>query len=1041
MTRLNLSAWAVRNRALVTFLMLVCLLAGVQAYLTLGRAEDPPFTIKTMVVSAAWPGATAQQMQDLVLDPIETRLRSLRHLDNVQGYATPGTMVLNVNLRDDTPAGLVEDLFYQARKKVEDIRATLPADLRGPFFDDEYADVYAAIFLMTAPDLPQPDLLPYVERLRQRMLAVPDIDKAQIVGELPRRVHVDLSWKRLATLGIPADAVFASLQQQNLLSAAGTLETPTERIPLRVEGGMTSAADVAATPISAGGRSVRLGDIATVSEGTLDPPGFVVRHNVQAAMGLAVRMRDGADGLALGRDLAAAVAEVQATLPLGIDIHQITDQAQVIEEAVSEFLLKFAVAVGVVLVISLLALGLSAGVIVALSVPLTLGITFVVMGLADMQFQRITPGALILSLGLLVDDAIIAIEMMLVKMEEGFDRASAATFAWTSTAFPMLTGTLVTVAGFLPVGFAQSTAGEYAGGIFWIVLIALVTSWVVAVVFTPLLGVMLLPRGLEAKFAARPHHDPYAAPLFRRFRRIVGWMIDRRWWVIGATLLALAGAGATFTQVPKQFFPQSERPELMVELRGPEGASLASSLAGVEAVERLIADRPEVAQSASFVGAGAPRFYLALNPVLPNDNFGLVLIVTKGNAEREALRRFLIDRFAQDEGAMRARVLRLDFGPPTGHVVQFRVTGPDLGTVQGIAAQVRDVMRAYPQTRDVELHWGEEAKVIRFRIDQDRARALGVSTAQVAQTLQTLVSGAPVTQLRQGNRLVDVVLRAPAEERLSPDGLPDVTVTSARGAAIPLRQIAEMEVVSEPPILWRRNGETVLAVRSDVVDGVQGPDVTAALMPALQPIMDALPPGYRITPGGAVEESAKANAALFKVLPVMFLIILTLIMVQTRSFSRMLLVFLTFPLGFIGASFSLYLAGLPFGFVALLGVLALGGIIVRNTLILADQIETDLASGMTMRGAIIETTVRRARPVVLTALAAVFAFLPLTLATFWAPLAVVLIGGTLIGTVLTLLFLPALYAAWFRVGRDGAVAEARPAAPPLRMAYPPAAAE
>jgi multidrug efflux pump len=768
----------------------------------------------------------------------------------------------------------------------------------------------------------------------------------------------------------------------------------------------------------------------------------MARFNGNDALGLAVRMRAGANGLALGLDIDKALTEVRTTLPVGVDLHQATNQAEVISEAVDEFLLKFLIAIAVVLFISFLVLGFSAGIIVALSVPLTLAITFVAMEAAGMQFQRITLGSLILALGLLVDDAIIVIEMMLVKMEEGVDRIQAATFAWNSAAFPMLTGTLVTIAGFLPVGFAASTAGEYAGGIFWILLIALLVSWIVAVVFTPYLGVKLLPKGLEQRYATMGHHDPYDTPFFHRFRRAVTHVLHWRWVVIGLTLAAFGLAGFAFTKVPKQFFPQSERHELLVELRGAEGASFAASRAEVAKVEQLLAARPEIASFSTYIGQGAPRFYLALNPVLPNENFALLVIMTKGNAAREALRADLIRHFAKDEGLVRGRVLRLDFGPPTGHVVQFRVQGVEPDKVRNIAAQVRDVVRRKPRTRDVELQWGEQAKSVHFVIDQDRARLLGVSSQEVALTLQTLLSGATITQLREDNRLVDVVLRATADERVGVDRLNDIVIGTRNGPSIPLSQIARQEFAAEEPILWRRNGAAVLSVRADVIDGVQGPDVTNAIWPQLQAIRGALPVGYSLVIGGAIEESAKANAALFKVLPLMFLIMLLLIMLQVKSFSTMTLVFLTFPLGFIGASFALYLTGKPFGFVALLGILALGGIIVRNTLILADQIVTDQASGMSLREAIIETTVRRARPVVLTALAAVFAFLPLTLTSFWGPMAIVLIGGTLVGTILTLFFLPALYAAWFRVGNAevGLVQHAQPPAqgelpvPSIRMA-------
>jgi multidrug efflux pump subunit AcrB len=1018
MSGINLSAWAVKNRAVVLFLMLLSLAAGTFSYLNLGRAEDPSFTIKTMVITAIWPGASAEEMQRQVADPIETRIRTLPRLDWVQSYTRQNVAVVQINLRDDTPSKEVAALWYEVRKKIGDIRNTLPQALRGPFFNDEYADVYASVLMVTAPELSNAELLPYAERLRQRLLDIRDIDKVEIIGERPRRIFVDLSYARLATLGIPVSTIAQSLQTQNDLTPSGEVNTPTERIAVRVGGAFQNETTIANTPIIAGGRTFRLGDIATVSRGFEDPATFMARFNGEDALGLAVRMRAGADGLALGGEIDRALADVRATLPVGVDIHQANNQAEVIGQAVDEFLLKFVVAIAVVLFVSFLALGFSAGIIVALSVPLTLGVTFVVMEAAGMQFQRITLGSLILALGLLVDDAIIAIEMMLVKMEEGMDRISAATFAWNSAAFPMLTGTLVTIAGFMPVGFAASTAGEYAGGIFWVLLIALLVSWIVAVVFTPYLGVKLLPKGLEQRHAARGHHDPYDTPFFHRFRRLIGLLLRWRWAVIGLTLLSFGLAGLAFTRVPKQFFPQSERNELLVELRGAEGTSFAASRAEVRKVEALLAARPEVASFSTYIGQGAPRFYLALNPALPNENFALLVIMTKGNAEREALRADLIRQFAKEEGLVRGRVLRLDFGPPTGHVVQFRVQGPEPDKVRAIAAEVHDVMRRHPETRDVELQWGEQAKAVRFVLDQDRARLLGVSSQEVALSLQTLLSGATMTQLREDNRLVDVVLRATPDERIAVDRLSDIVIGTRNGGAVPLSQIARQEIVAEEPILWRRNGNVVLSVRADVIDGVQGPDVTNAIWPQLRSIRDALPAGYRVVIGGAIEESAKANAALFKVFPIMFLIMLLLIMLQVKSFGTMVLVFLTFPLGFIGASFALYLTGKPFGFVALLGILALGGIIVRNTLILADQISTDQASGMSLRQAIIETTVRRARPVVLTALAAVLAFLPLTLTSFWGPMAIVLISGTLVGTVLTLFFLPALYAAWFRVSNS-----------------------
>lgn len=1021
MSQINLSEWAVRNRSLVLFLMLVSLVAGSFSYLRLGRAEDPSFTIKTMVISAVWPGATAEEMQRQVADPIESKIRTLPRLDWVQSYSRQNNTIIQINLRDDTPPNEVANLFYEIRKKVGDIRTNLPPDLRGPFFNDEYSDVYAAVFMLTAPELQQKDLLVYAERFRQRLLRIPDVDKVEIVGERPRKIFIDISYKKLATLGIPATAIVQALQLQNALVPAGTVDTPTERVTIKVDGAFTSLSAIADTPLIVNGKTFRIGDIAAVTRGYEDPPSFIAHFNGDEAIALAVRMRKGANGLALGTSLDKALEDFRAILPLGIDVNQASNQAEVISEAVNEFQLKFIVAIAVVLLISFVALGFAPGIIVALSVPLTLAITFVFMAMAGMQFQRITLGSLILALGLLVDDAIIAIEMMLVKIEEGFDRVKAATFAWASTAKPMLIGTLVTVAGFLPVGFAKSTAGEYAGGIFWVLLITLSVSWIVAVVFTPYLGVILLPKRLEEKARKDEQHDPYQTSFFKRFRELVAFVINRRWAVIASTIVAFCGAIAAFTMVPKQFFPQSERHELLVEMKGAEGASFAQTQAEITNVERLITGRPEVKHFSTYLGQGAPRFFLALNPALPNENSAVLVIMTRGNKEREALRADLLRHFASEERGARSRVLRLDFGPPTGHVVQFRIQGPDAEVVKSIAKKVLGIVRENKNTRDAELQWGEQAKSVRFSLDRERIKQLGLSPTEIAQTLQIVLSGAPATQLREDNRLVDVMIRATNDERTALDRLGDITVSNRGGDAIPLSQLARQDVVAEEPILWRRNGDIVLTVRADVIDGAQGPDVTKAILPQLLPIIDGLPAGYYIDLGGAIEESTKADAALFEVLPIMFLIMLTLIMIQVKSISKLIVVFLTFPLGFIGASYSLALTGQPFGFVALLGILALGGIIVRNTLILVDQIDIDMKHGLTMRDAIIETTVRRARPVILTALAAVLAFLPLTLTSFWGPMAIVLIGGTLIGTVLTLFFLPALYAAWFRIDKKSQV--------------------
>lgn len=1017
----NLSDWGVRNGPLTLFLILLLGAAGLIAYLQLGRAEDPGFTIKTMVVSVQWPGATAEEMQTLVADRIESKLQDLPWLDTIQTYVRPGSAVVQILLRDTTPPREVANLWYQVRKKVGDMRHLLPAGVQGPFFDDEYSDVYAAVFALTGAD--NAELVRQAEAIRLRLLQLPGAGKVAIFGEQAQQVFVEVSHARLATLAIPPTAVLDALARQNTLASSGVAETGTSRIFLRTDAGFDGLAAIRAVPVESGGRTLRLGDIATIRRGTQDPPASAIRHEGRPAVLVAVAKRAGADVLALGRDLAALRAEIVAELPAGLALAQIADQPQVVQESVSEFLLKFAAALTVVMLVSLASLGFRAGVIVALSVPLTLAIVFVVMLAWGMELERITLGALILSLGLLVDDAIIAIEAMVVKLDEGWDRVRAATFAWSSTAFPMLSGTLVTVAGFLPVGFAASTAGEYAGGIFWVVGVALIASWIVAVVFTPYLGVKLLP-------APRPgaHHESYDGAVYRGLRGVVGWCVDHRAVVLLATLAVLLAGFAGMAATRKQFFPTSARLELLVDINLRQGASLAATQRTAAAVEALLAGDRGVVTHTTYLGAGAPRFFLALNPDLPNEAFAKLVIQTADLPARERIRERLL-AFAASGAApeARIRVSRLDFGPPVGFPVQFRVHGSDPLELRRIADRVTEALRATPGTRDVSLAWGERAPTLHVALDHDRLAQLGLSPQIVAQSLQTLLSGAVATQLRESNRLVDVVLRAPAEERRALSAFGDLTIVTPSGA-VPLAQLARLEPAMEEPILWRRNREGFLTVRADVVEGQQGPDVTAAAQPRIEALRATLPPGYRIVTGGATEESAKANRALFALFPLMIGAMLLLLMWQLRHFGRMALVMATAPLGIPGAAAALLAADQPFGFVALLGVIALAGMIMRNTLILVDQVRQDLQAGANLRRAIVESTVRRARPVVLTALAAVLAFVPLTLSVFWGPMAVAMIGGLTLGTFATLLVVPALYAL--------AMPWRRPAAAFARIALP-----
>jgi multidrug efflux pump len=1018
MSRFNLSQWAITHRALVLFMILVLGAAGTYSYFNLGRAEDPSFTIKVMVMNVAWPGATASEMQTQVADKIEKKLQALPYLDRVETYSTPGVSFVQVILRDSTPPPQVKELWYQVRKKVGDIRGELPNGIIGPNFNDEFGDVYSAMYMLSAEGLSLADLKARAEDIRQRLLRVPNVNKVDIIGEQPEKIFIEFSHTRLATLGITPQLIFESAAKQNAVVSGGSVETSADRINLRVTGAFSGVDAVASVPVQAGGSVFRLGDIANVRRGYQDPPTFIVREGGKPAIGLGVSMQDGANITALGKDLKAAMSAITAELPVGLEVTQIADQPHIVEESVSEFFRTFLEALGIVLLVSFISLGWRTGIVVALSVPLVLAIVFVVMQAASMDLHRITLGALIIALGLLVDDAIIAIEMMVVKMEQGFDRARAATFAWTSTAFPMLTGTLVTAAGFLPVGFAKSSAGEYAGGIFWVVGLALLASWIVAVLFTPYLGLKLLPN------LARPeaHGNPdaiYDTRIYRALRRAIEFALRWRRTVAAATVLMFVASVAGFGLVQQQFFPTSTRTELFFEMRLPEGTAIGATDKAAKEAERLLAGDPDIATYTTYVGQGSPRFWLGLNPVLPNPSFAQIVIVTKDLAARERVKARLDQAIAA--GAVpqaRARVDRFIFGPPVGFPVQFRVVGPDPMKVRGIADQVRAVMTENSKIIDPHLNWGEQAKSIRLQVDQDRARSLGLTPQDVAQTLQTLLTGLTVTQYREGIESIDVIARAAPAERLELDRLPALTIATANGIAVPLLQIARLDYEYEEPILWRRNRDIVLTVRGDIVDNVQAPDVTNEVLPKLQSIKDALPYGYRIETGGAIEESVKANAALIVVFPAMAIAMLSLLMIQLQSFSRLALVFATAPLGLIGATGALLLTNRPFGFVALLGLIALAGMIMRNTVILVDQIEHDIAAGHTRHRAVVDATVRRARPVALTALAAILGMIPLARSLFWGPMAITIMGGLFVATILTLLVVPALYAIWFRVPRE-----------------------
>jgi multidrug efflux pump len=1035
--RFNLSAWAVHHPALVIFLILAIGVAGYLSFGRLGRAEDPNFTIKNVIVTAAWPGATAREMQDQVADRIEKRLQELPWFDKVITYTKPGFTAMNVGFRDNTPAREVPQLFYQLRKKLDDLKGELPGDLSGPNVNDEYGDV-DSVLLMLSGDADFAQMKEVAEALRQRLLRVPGVTKVNLYGVQDEKIFVEFSHAKLATLGIAPQALFDSLARQNAVVSAGTVESGAQRIPVRVTGALDGARAVEETPVEANGRVFRLGDIATVARGFEDPSDYLVRQRGRPALGVGIVMAKGANILAFGRDVKAATDAFMADVPQGIEIEQVADQPKVVEEAIFEFERSFLEALGIVLVVSFLSLGWRTGIVVALSVPLVLAVTFAAMAALGIDLHRITLGALIIALGLLVDDAIIAVEMMVVKMEQGWDRIRAAAFAWTSTAFPMLTGTLVTAAGFLPIGFANSAVGEYAGGIFWVVAIALVASWFVAVIFTPFIGVKLLPKSLARHAPADPHAI-YETRLYGALRRVIRACVDRRGLTVLATAAIFAASIVAFGRVQQQFFPLSERPELFFQMRLPEGTAIGVTAQTAAEAERILGEDPDILTHTTYIGQGSPRFWLGLNPQLPNEAFAEIVIVARDVEARERIKA-RVERAVAD-GALagaRVRVDRFNFGPPVGFPVQFRVVGPDPMAVRDIAFAVRDAMRADASVVDPHLEWNEMTPSVRLVVDQERARALGLDPQTVSQTLKTLLTGVNVTTVRDGTERVEVVARANAAERLDLGRIGDLTIVSRNGLAVPLAQVGRIAYDHEEPILWRRNRDMSITVRADVVDGVQPPDATNRIWPTLQPIRDRLAPGYRLEIGGAVEESEKGNASIFALFPLMIGVMLMLLMIQLQSFSRLILVFLTAPLGIIGASLALNLAGKPFGFVALLGLIALAGMIMRNAVILVDQIEADVAQGLRRGDAIVEATVRRARPVVLTALAAILAMIPLSSSAFWGPMAYTIMGGLFVATFLTLLFLPALYALWFRRrlderGDDGAAApHPEPAPEPRR---------
>lgn len=1002
----NLSVLAVRERAITLFFILLAFIGGVWAFLSLGRAEDPSFTIRAMIVSVYWPGATAEEMQAQLADRLEKRIQEVRNIHKIDSQIRPGAANLTIEFKDYTPSAMVPDLFYQIRKRMQEEATSMPAGVIGPVVNDTFSDVYFSLLSLSAPGLPFRDLSRQAESLRDELSMVPGVLKAVIIADRPERIYIDFDQNKLAALGVSQTEVQQQLSAASRLLPAGQIETKGPGLQLRVDARTDSFTELQQLSLRVGGKLVKLSDVALVHRGYEEPARLLARTGGDAAVLVGVVMQPGENGLVLGKALQQKLQDIQAQLPLGIELHQLTNQAEAISKAVDLFEIKFLVAVLVVMAVSVLAIGLRAGLVVGIAIPLTLGITFLLMKMVDINLDRITLGALIISLGLLVDDAIIAIEMMMVKMEQGIDRVRAASYAWSATAAPMLFGTLVTIAGFVPIGFAKSGVGEYTGNIFWVVGFALIVSWVVAVTFTPYLGVKLLP---DVKAHA---HDPYQTPFYRKLRGLVQWCINRKKTVIGIVVLAFVLAVLGMAKgVQKQFFPSSDRPEVLVSIYLPHGTAISNTDAVALKVEQLLKGNDDVRSLSSFVGAGAPRFFISANPEQPDPSFAKILIVAKDADGRDRLISLLHQHIDAGEfSAARVRVTRLLFGPPVPWPVSFRVIGKDPLELRRIAYQVQDVMTANPNTVGAHLEWEERIPVLRLKLNPDQLLAYGLTAADVAQQLQFQFSGATVSQLREDIRSVDVVARLARPQALQPDS---IELKTPQGKAVSIRQLGELVIDYEEPLLKRYNRQTYLAVVADV-KGAQPNDVSNKIWAELADIQAKLPAGYRITQAGSVEESGKANASIQKLMPLMVALMLIFIMLQMRSFTGMWMVLATAPLGLIGATLGLMLFRQPFGFVALLGLIGLAGILMRNTLILTQQVTDNLNDGWAPRDAVVEATIHRARPVLLTALAAMLAFIPLTLDTFWGPLAFVLIGGVGVGTVLTLLFVPALYMVFFR---------------------------
>jgi len=1018
----NLSEWALKHQQMVVYLIIVLTVGGILSFFSLGRAEDPAFTFKVMVVRTLWPGATAQEVERELTERIEKKLQETPWVDVLRSASKPGESLVFVILKDYTPKDEVPESWRQVRKKLDDIRHTLPAGVQGPFPNDEFGDVQINVLALTGDGFDLAALRRYADRIALDLRGIADVKRVELIGVQDEKIFIDVAPDRLASLGITPAQVAEALQKQNTVNPAGFVETTGDRIRMRVSGGFDSVERVRNTDLLVNGQHFSLGDIARVSRSLSDPPSPQMRMGGQPAIGLGVVMDKGGNVIQLGEDLHRELQRLGSELPLGIEVHVVADQPEVVQGSIHLFQSSLTEAILIVLAVSFLSLGWRTGTVVALSIPLVLMITFFAMKVFGIDLQRISLGALVIGLGLLVDDAIIAVEMMVVKMEQGWDRYKAATFAYTSTAFPMLTGTLITAAAFTPVGFSKSAASEYTISIFQVVTIALVTSWVVAVVFTPYIGFKLLdPKKLIAK-AQRHGEDIYDTPFYRRFRVVLTWCLRNRWKVILTTVLIFVLSMVAFNNfVQKQFFPSASRLELMVDVWLPQGASLKATTREVLRIEALLKADTAVDSYSSYIGNGAPRFFLSLDQQLFADNFGQFIIVSKDLQAREDIKRRLDEKFAGPEFAdIRVRVVRLENGPPIGYPVQFRVMGDDLVKLREISAEVASMMQADTSLNNVNFDWNEKVKSVRIEVDQDRARQLGTSSQEIAQTLQGWLNGVALTQYREGDQLIDVVWRGGTNnETRSLQGMPDLDIPLAGGRHVPLAQVAKLLPVLEEGIIWRRNRLPTMTVRADMVGNTQPATTSERLNVQFDALRAKLPPGYRIEMGGSIEESAKSGKAIGAVVPLMLVGVITLLMIQLQSISRTVMVLLTAPLGLIGVALALLVFQVPFGFVANLGFIALAGMIMRNSVILVEQIRQDEEAGKPQWEAIIGSTVRRFRPIVLTAAAAILAMIPLTRQVFWGPMAVSIMGGLVVATLLTCLFLLALYAAWFRVREVG----------------------